>query len=127
MEIYEAAASFTTDERFKAWEYASLLTRKEGFRKLEIVSLDAEGKLPDTPDHNGGESDDTVSLVVSYSAFDIEERVMSFADAAQFAKLDGPEAIEALVASGDLEYVERYDMKFVTKLSVDRYLAAQAQ
>ena len=44
MEIYEAAASFTTDERFKAWEYASLLTRNEGFRKLEIVSLDAEGK-----------------------------------------------------------------------------------
>ena len=128
MEIYEAAASFTTDERFKAWEYASLLTRNEGFRKLEIVSLDAEGKLPDTPDHNGGESDDTVSLVVSYSAFDIEERVMSLADAAQFAKIEaGAEAVKALAESGTLEYVERYGMEFVTKLSIDRYLAAQAQ
>ena len=127
MEIYEAAASFTTDERFKAWEYASLLTRQEGFRKLEIVSLDAQGNVPDTPDHNGGESDTTVSLVVSYSMYDIDERVMSLADAAQFGKLESPEAVKALAEAGKLEYVERYGMEFVTKQSLDRYLASQAQ
>lgn len=126
MEIYEAAASFTTDERFKAWEYASLLTRQEGFRKLEIVSLDAQGNVPDTPDHNGGESDTTVSLVVSYSMYDIDERVMSLADAAQFGKLGSPEAVKTLAEAGKLEYVERYGMEFVTKQSLDRYLADQA-